>query len=88
MESKRYYVRYGTGAGDKEVIGTLEEAEKEAEKGIAYTQKDVAITLDDVVVARAIWWQFQPHNSDKVLASFGKFGCYTGWYVAGDEGFY
>lgn len=44
---KKYLINYCTGAGNKEIEGTLEEAMKIAEEGIAYTQESVYI-LEDV----------------------------------------
>lgn len=33
----KYYINYGTGAGDKYIEGTLDEAKKVAEDGLSYT---------------------------------------------------
>ena len=37
-EKNTYYIDYGTGAGNFEFTGTLEEAMEEANKGLCYTQ--------------------------------------------------
>lgn len=39
----KYYVNYGTGAGNEEVEGTLEDAMRVAEEGLTYTQQSVRI---------------------------------------------
>lgn len=41
-----YYIDYGTGAGNEYVDGTLDDAKKVAEDGIAYTQTDVKIRTE------------------------------------------
>ena len=43
---QKYYVDFGTGAGNFELEGTLEEAVKAAIDDIAYTQCDIEIKKD------------------------------------------
>ena len=44
-EKNTYYIDYGTGAGNFEFTGTLEEAMEEANKGLCYTQVPVSISI-------------------------------------------
>lgn len=76
----RYYVNFGTGAGNEWVEGTLSEAQKVAEDGLAYTQTDVKIqTEDGKDVAVLPWWGVTPEDDDVVTARFGDFGFYGEW---------
>ena len=45
MPNRKYYIYYGTGAGDEEVEGTLAEAMRRADEDAAYTQHDIKIYL-------------------------------------------
>ncbi len=75
-----YYINYGTGAGNEFVDGTLEEAKKAAEEGLAYTQEDVKIqTEDGEDVAVLKWYGVQPEEDDIVTARFGDEGFYGEW---------
>ena len=75
-----YYINYGTGAGNEFVDGTLEEAKKAAEEGLAYTQEDVKIqTEDGEDVAVLKWYGVQPEEDDIVTARFGDEGFYGDW---------
>lgn len=76
----RYYINYGTGAGDEYIDGTLEEAKKVAEDGLAYTQEDVKIqTEEGDVVAVLRWYGVKPEDDDVVTAKFGDYGFYGEW---------
>ncbi len=76
----RYYVNFGTGAGDEWVDGTLEDAKKAAENGLAYTQTDVRIqTEDGEDVAVLKWYGVEPGEDDVVAARFGNSGFYGEW---------
>lgn len=77
----RYYINYGTGAGNEYVDGTLEDAKKVAEDGLAYTQTDVRIqTEDGEDVAVLNWYGVKPEGDDVVTARFGDFGFYGEWW--------
>ena len=78
MEAKnKYYIDYGTGAGNEWVEGTLEDAQKTAAEGVNYTQTDAVILEDDEEVARLAWCGFPPDDDDiEVVADFGDFGYY------------
>lgn len=77
----KYYVNYGTGAGDEYVEGTLDDAKKVAEDGIAYTQTDIKIqTEDGEDVAVLTWYGVAPEEDDIVIARFGDFGFYGEWH--------
>lgn len=76
----RYYINYGTGAGNECVDGTLDEAKKVAEQGLAYTQTDVRIqTEDGEDVSVLNWYGVAPEEDDVVTARFGDFGFYGEW---------
>lgn len=80
----KYFIDYNTGAGNFEFEGTLEEAIKKAEEGLAYTQQNVYIkTLDGKQVAYLPWWGTQPEEDEIVTCQFGTFGFY-GERVIGD----
>lgn len=77
----KYYVNYGTGAGDEVVDGTIDEAKKVAEDGIAYTQTDIKIqTEEGEDVAVLPWYGVAPEEDDVVTARFGDFGFYGEWH--------
>lgn len=77
----KYYVNYGTGAGNEDVEGTLEDAMKIAEEGLAYTQQSVSIEDEEgKVVARLPWYGVAPEENDVVTCQFGDFGFYGEWY--------
>lgn len=77
----KYYVNYGTGAGNEYVEGTLDDAKKVAEDGLAYTQTDVKIqTEDGEDVAVLPWYGVVPEEDDVITASFGDFGFYEEWH--------
>lgn len=76
----RYYVNFGTGTGDEYVEGTLEDAKKVAEGGLAYTQTDVKIqTEDGEDVSVLNWHGVRPEEDDIVTAQFGDYGFYGEW---------
>ncbi len=77
----KYYINYGTGAGNELVEGTLDEAKKVAEDGLAYTQTDIRIQTEhgeDVAVLN--WYGVTPNEDDVVTAKFGDFGFYGEWW--------
>lgn len=81
----KFHVCYGTGAGDFETEGTLEEAKVAADKGAAYTQQDIRITDEDGnEVSRRRWCgvQYDPdavEDTEDEVIQFGSFGHYAAW---------
>ena len=91
----KYYVDYGTGAGNFVSDKSLDETKKEAEQGIRYTQKDVSIyEVSDNFTANSLEWALTPKLTavsffifsdqarfykGKPLAYYGKSYCYTAW---------
>jgi len=76
----KYYIDYCTGAGNEWVDGTLEDAMKTAEEGLAYTQQPVIIFDEEHnEVARLPWWGVSPKEEDIVTALFGNYGFYGEW---------
>ena len=82
-EKNTYYIDYGTGAGNFEFTGTLEEAMDEANEGLCYTQLPVSISVKDGYDAIAClpWYDIEPSEDDVVTASFGEFGFYGEWRI-------
>lgn len=82
----KYYVDYGTEAGNFVVEGSLKEAMKRADEGIAYTQNSVVIkdcdTHEDVAMRQ--WYGVPPdkntENSEFIIG-FGNFGYYDDWWI-------
>ena len=80
-----YWIRYGTGAGDEEIIGTLDDAKRAADDGAAYTQIDIVIEDEDGnEITRRRWWgveltdEYMTDDEDKYI-TFGSFGFYAPW---------
>lgn len=81
-EKNTYYIDYGTGAGNFEFIGTLEEAMEEAAERLCYTQLPVTISVnDEYEIACLPWYDVEPSEDDVVTASFGDFGFYGEWRI-------
>jgi hypothetical protein len=80
-----YFVKFNTGAGDFEFTGTLETVMLEADKGVAYTQRDVSIENENgKLVAFRRWWgiAFNPDETEEEeseIIEFGSFGYYGAW---------
>lgn len=76
----KYFINYGTGAGDESVEGALDDARKVAENNLCYTQKDVRIEDENGnIVARLPWWGVVPEEDDEVVCRFGDSGFYGAW---------
>ena len=91
----KYYVDYGTGAGNFISSKNLAETKKEVANGICYTQKDIAIyEVSDNFSTDSLEWALTPKlvaisffifsdqarfYKGKPLAYFGKSYCYTVW---------
>ena len=80
-----YTIDYGTGIKET-VVGTLEEAEKAADDGAAYTQCSIRIFDEDgTQVAIRQWWgtEFDPDlyedGEDTDVITFGTFGYFDVW---------
>lgn len=81
---KKYYIDYGTGAGNEYVEGTLEQAQQVANKGASYTGEDIMILIpDEYLVCSRKWYgvpfdvQLYDDTSDVIL--FGNLGYYDEW---------
>lgn len=91
----KYYVDYGTGAGNFISEKSLSETKKEAVEGIRYTQKDVSIyEVSDNFTEDSLEWALTPKLAavsffifsdearfykGKPIACYGKSYCYTAW---------
>ena len=84
----KYFINYGTGAGDEYVEGTLAEAKKAADEGAAYTQENIKILEGDNVAAVRRWYgtEFDPDDYENGEAAdvirFGSFGHFGEWQDA------
>ena len=82
----KYFINYHTGAGNQTITGTLEDAQKIADEGAAYTGADITIEDEDgnTVMIRC-WWgvKFDPETDDSAdPICFGDYGYYGDWQVA------
>lgn len=77
----KYYINGHTGAGNFEFEGTLEDAKKEADKSIAYTQQDISIEMNGEEIARRKWYGCEATSEDREedIIEYGSFGFYTEW---------
>ena len=78
--TEKYYIDYGTGAGNEQITGTLEDAKKAAVEGARYTQTDITILLEGEVVACLAWSDCRIDVDDEdieVVKDFGDFGFYS-----------
>ena len=91
----KYYVDYGTGAGNFVSDKSLEETKKEAENNMCYTQNDVTIyAVSDNFSTDSLEWALGPNvvatsffvmschaknYHGKPIAWFGTNYCYTAW---------
>lgn len=80
-----YWIRYGTGAGDEEIVGTLDDAKRAADDGAAYTQTDIVIEDDDGnEITRRRWYGVELTEDDMTADEdeyiiFGSFGFFAPW---------
>jgi len=83
----KYIVKHHTGDGDIELIGTLKDAMQEADKGIAYTQNDIAIYRESGKIAALRPWygvSFNPDETEETkdeIIDFGAFGYFGAWAI-------
>ena len=91
----KYYVDYGTGAGNFVSDKALEETKREAENNMCYTQKDVTIyEVSDNFSTSSLEWALGPRVAaisffvmacyadlydGEPIAWFGPSYCYTAW---------
>ena len=86
-EIKKYYIEFNTGVDRLEVVGTLDDAKKEADECAAYTQCNIQI-FDDrgKIIAMRKWWNtaFDPElfddGADADIIDYGSFGYYDEWF--------
>ena len=78
---RKYYVDYGTGAGNEWLDAeTLEDAKIEVEEGVRYTQTDAVVLeggKNGEEIARLCWYGCSPNEEDEVAVSYGNFGFYS-----------
>lgn len=80
MEEK-YYINYGTGAGNFEIEGTLADAKRAADDVIMYTQRNVTIEKDGETVSQRTWYGCEAtvEDREKDVIDYGTFGFYSEW---------
>lgn len=87
----KYYINYGTGAGNEVVEGTLEDAKRVADDGAEYTQQDIVIhdyekyfdySEINSEITRRCWYGVELDEEiedvDECIC-FGNFGYYAPW---------
>lgn len=87
MYKHYWYVNYGTGAGDFEYYGTLEEVLDKADDNAAYTQQDYEVVSGDRKDYSEVWvrqWVGYPYDETtgfepEEVIQFGRFGFYAPW---------
>ena len=92
----RYYINYGTGAGNEWITGTLEDAQTAADAGAAYAQESISIYDEDGYnathgeyaqdadpVCMRRWWdvKFDPAEDDAPESDIISYGD-CGYYGA------
>lgn len=79
----RYYIDYGTGAGNEWVHGTLEDAKAIADEGATYTQCSITIQDSDYSDICTRHWDGSTYDKDMVDDEnpiiFGDYGFYSDW---------
>lgn len=85
----KFLINYNTGAGNKYAEGTLEEAQRIADEGAAYTQQNIDIVDEnDNTICTRRWYgvEFDPSvyedGEDADVIYFGAFGYYGEWEEA------
>jgi hypothetical protein len=80
VTEERYYIDYGTGAGNEWVDGTLDEAKQTADQNASYTQCGIGIFKDGNEVCYRKWWSTLDDIEEfENPIQFGSFGYYTDW---------
>ena len=75
----KYYVDFGTGAGNKG-FDSLKEAMEYAEENCSYTQESIKILEDGEQRAVLPWYGVKAEEDDEVIVNFGDFGFYGSWW--------
>jgi len=79
--NKKYYINYGTYAGNEWVYGTLEKALEIADFNVTYTQESISITdKNNEIVAERPWnetIEYIENESNPI--KFGNYGYYGDW---------
>lgn len=79
----KYFIDYGTGAGNEWVSGTLADAKAVADDGAAYTQCGICIIGEDGEAVAGRPWigrAFDPEaDPDTDPIYFGSFGYFGDW---------
>ena len=78
---KKYFVNFGTGAGNYTSNLSLDELIEEVNEQLSYTQESVKIVEveTDEVAATLTWYGTSPEEDDIVTAQYGDFGFYGEW---------
>lgn len=79
----KYYIDFGTGTGNIEFTGTLEQAFEKADNNSGYTQESIAIYSED----KDCWirqWSSCEYDEESgfeydEIIDYGRFGFYTPW---------
>lgn len=78
-----FYIDFGTGVGNIEFFGELEDALDVADDNAAYTQQDICITDDDGDCWVRFWvsipWSKDTGFAKDEIINYGKFGYYAPW---------
>ena len=79
--NEKYYINYGTYAGNEWVYGTLEKAMETADFNATYTQESISITdKNNEIVAERFWNETNEYiENESNLIKFGDYGYYSGW---------
>ena len=82
----KYYIDYGTGAGNEYVEGTLEQAQQTANQGASYTGENIKIIISDEHLVCSRKWYGVPFDVELYedaadVIPFGNFGYYDEWQV-------
>lgn len=81
---KKWRIDYGTGAGNTEVTGEIDEVMQKADDGAAYTQESYIIIAEDGETWIRPWIgiEYDPdteEDAEDEIISFGRFGYYAAW---------
>lgn len=81
----KYFIDYGTGAGNEWVSGTLADAKAVADDGARYTQCSIMICNEDLEPVGGRMWIGRSHDPDTDPDTdpieFGAFGYYGDWQM-------
>lgn len=80
-KNMKYFINYGTGAGNFEIEGTLADAKRAADEVIMYTQRNVTIEKDEETVSQRTWYGCEATVEDREedIIDYGTFGFYSEW---------